>query len=204
MNKDAYLQIHNLHCRRGQRLLFSHLSLQLNEGEMLWVKGENGSGKSSLLRLLAGIARPDEGDIAWCGNNIQNLGHDYAKHLHYLGHSNGIKPSLSVSENMQLTCHLLKNVFSLEKIPEEMQLHSLQHNFAKSLSAGQKRKLALAKLFLVPRKLWILDEPLTSLDAGTQLFFLSCLEKHLQQGGMTIITSHHPSSLLPSALRNWN
>lgn len=172
------LEINKLGCIRNSQILFSDISFQLNENEILQIQGENGCGKSSLLQCIAGLSTPAAGEI----KNIPEF--------HYVGHTNGIKSSLTVIENLKLCCHLLSVSFDIEKIPQALKLDVLQNTFAKNLSAGQKRKVAIAKLFLIPKKLWLLDEPLTSLDSETQTFFLSALEKHLLQGGMAIITTH--------------
>jgi len=172
------LEINKLRCIRNQQILFSDISFQLNENEILQIQGENGCGKSSLLQCIAGLSTPAAGEI----KNIPDF--------HYIGHTNGIKSSLTVIENLKLCCHLLSTPFDIEKIPQILKLDNLQNTFAKNLSAGQKRKVAIAKLFLIPKKLWLLDEPLTSLDAETQTFFLSALKQHLQQGGMAIVTTH--------------
>lgn len=191
--KNTRLQVTNLECMRNQRRLFHSLSFELNEGELLLILGENGSGKSSLLRLLTGFATPAAGEIKWSGLPIKNNYQDYTKNLHYLGHVNGVKSQLTIQENLELIRHhaLANN----QTIPEALQFDPVKNLFAHHVSAGQKRRLALAKLFLLPRKLWILDEPLTALDANSQSFFLSELKKHLQQGGMAVISTHQSIEL---------
>lgn len=196
MDTNETLHVTNLHCIRQQQPVFTSLSFQLQSGEILLIEGPNGSGKSSLLRLLTGLSTSSEGDIIWCGNNIRMMRDEYIKQLHYIGHTNGIKQGLTVAENLQLTQHLSQSTSSaLLDILTPLQLTAFTHTLTKNLSAGQKRRVALARLFLVSRKLWLLDEPLTALDTATQTFFLSRLEMHLQQGGMVIMSSHHPVSL---------
>jgi heme exporter protein A len=174
-----------LSCIRQQRILFSDVSFRLEKGGLLLVQGSNGSGKSSLLRILCGIATPYSGDIHWT-----------PQHMHYIGHTNGIKLGLTVLENMRLFAALIQQPHD-ETMPvlTQLELHPYQHRLAKHLSAGQKRRLALAKLLLFPKPLWILDEPLTALDAHSQRIFLSALETHLKNGGMAIVSSHHAFTL---------
>lgn len=193
----------HLSCTRQALQLFTDLSLQVEPGEMVLVEGANGSGKSSLLRLLTGLATPDSGDIFWRGQPIQTVATDYRANMHYISHSNGLKLGLTVIENVRLVSCLALNNLSMQAstVFSSLQLDDCLHKQARYLSAGQKRRVALARLWLLPRPLWILDEPLTALDVQTQTFFLSQLESHLQQGGMAIISSHHAFSLPASRVR---
>lgn len=188
------LHINNLSCIRQQRLLFENISFQLEAGEALLIEGPNGSGKSSLLRLLTDLSTPASGEIFWHGDKIQNCRDEYISELHYIGHTNGIKSGLTVTENLQLAqrLSLLPATQRYEKILEQLQLNSYKNTPAKNLSAGQQRRIALARLFLIPKKLWILDEPLTALDISTQTFFLENMEMHLLNGGIVVFSSHHP------------
>jgi len=189
------LHANNLSCIRQQHVLFDKISFQLNAGEVLLIEGSNGSGKSSLLRLLTGLATPAAGEILWRGQAIQDLRADYWEHLHYIGHTNGLKPGLSVIENIELMARLTNsNEMAATVVNSILSMLQLQHHkntAAKKLSAGQKRRIALAKLFLLPKTLWLLDEPLTALDTQTQTIFLSHLDSHLQNGGIAVISSHH-------------
>lgn len=185
------LEVQNLSCTRQHKSLFHQLCFQVTGGELLIIEGRNGAGKSSLLRLLAGLTTPQQGTIFWNKESIETLRSDYYQYLHYLGHANGLKLGLSVNENLLLQQHLLLASSSQEQeILDSLQLSDLKHVSANFLSAGQKRKLALAKLLLFPKPLWILDEPLTALDVTTQHLFLFYLEKHLQQQGLCIMSSH--------------
>src|SRR5579862_8661444 len=189
-----HLQAINLSCTRQNKPIFAAISFELQQNQALFIHGPNGSGKSSLLRLLTGLATPADGNILWQGKSIQENSLEYWANLHYVGHSNGIKLGLSVAENLELAAHLASSPHHQDKdfFLEQLQLTAHQHRLAKYLSAGQKRRLALAKLFLFPKNIWILDEPLTSLDEMTQRFFLTQLEKHLHEGGISIISAHHP------------
>ncbi|MBX3708430.1 MAG: cytochrome c biogenesis heme-transporting ATPase CcmA [Gammaproteobacteria bacterium] len=203
MDAEKKLHVVNLSCVRQQKLLFSDISFQLKSGEMLLVEGRNGAGKSSLLRLLTGLSTPAKGDIFWQGNAIQQARSEYGENLHFISHFNGIKLGLTVLENLQLIRHfsLSSSSISITSTLERLQLSHYENVLAKDLSAGQKRRLALAKLFLVPKLIWILDEPLTALDINTQTLFLSALDSHLHHGGMAIISSHHTDIFTHTAIK---
>lgn len=186
------LKVQALGCRRAQRPIFSALSFAVQPGEFLWIQGENGVGKSSLLRLLAGIATPDTGEILWQDQPIDDPRSIYREQLHYLAHGNGLKTELTVWENWQLMEQLAATTpaFAYTDMLAQLQLTQRQHTLVKHLSAGQKRRVALAKLWLFPKPLWLLDEPGTALDVQTQALFRSQLSNHLQNGGLAIISSH--------------
>lgn len=203
MTVDHCLHVVNLRCIRQHKALFTDLSFQLKSSSALLIEGPNGSGKSSLLRLLAGLATPASGDIFWQNKKINVDRADYSSHLHFVGHLNGIKLGLTVTENLKLAAHLSFAALhvNLDDILSVLRLNAHAHTQAKYLSAGQKRRLGLAKLFLFPKPLWILDEPLTALDEETQTLFLSWLETHLQQGGIAILSSHQAISFKRIALK---
>lgn len=204
MDANNQFCVTQVSCIRQQRRLFANISFQLQSGEALLIEGPNGSGKSSLLKILTGLSTPAEGDVIWQGESIQQCREEYAQHLHYIGHTNGIKLGLTVTENLQLACHLSPSLSysSITHVLSQFQLIDFKNKIARNLSAGQKRRVALAKLFLIPKKIWILDEPLTALDAETQTFFLTALENHLQQGGIAIISSHHTMTLHNANIKN--
>lgn len=197
MSAEKTLRVLNLGCIRQHKELFAELSFQLHSREVLLIEGSNGSGKSSLLKLLTGLSTPDAGQIFWQNKFIHDADSDYHRHLHFVGHTNGIKLGLTVTENLRLTHQLSsdRTGASFDPVLGSLQLLDHAHTPARYLSAGQKRRLSLAKLFLFPKPLWILDEPFTALDTQTQTFFLSCLQTHLQNEGMAIISSHHSLSL---------
>lgn len=185
--------INKLGCQRQQVILFSDLSCQLSDGEVLLIEGANGSGKSSLLRLLAGLATPASGDILWHNQSIAKSAIEYKQQLHYIGHTSGLRLDLTIAENLAGVMPV-KGDFQLSSktILTQLNLHHKLDVPTRTLSAGQKRKVALANLFLSQKKLWLLDEPLTALDAETQDFFLKKLHEHLQQGGIAVLSSHQP------------
>lgn len=191
------LTVSHLCCVRQQDTLFEQLSFELQAGEALMIEGPNGSGKSSLLRLIAGIATPTAGHIRWDDTLIQHDRETFAEAMHYIGHQNGIKWGLTVLENLALAAHLNGTVLRDDTLElaeltlAQLGLDKHQHTLAKQLSAGQRRRLALAKLFIFPKTLWLLDEPYTALDVDSQSLLNIKLESHLESGGMAIISTHH-------------
>lgn len=202
MNTFAEIEAKQLGCIRQGKWVFPAVTFTLRAGEMLLIEGSNGAGKSSLLRMLAGFATPAAGDIFWNTKSIQTNLNEYVETLHYLGHTNGIRLGLTVAENLRLASELAQQ--PLQKQQETislLQLNAQLHTQTQFLSAGQKRRTALARLWLIARRLWILDEPLTSLDARTQEILLQKIEEHLARGGMCIMASHQPVSLQSSIHR---
>ena len=187
MAKENRLRVNQLVCSKQQRALFAPISFELSAGEMLLIEGANGSGKTSLLRVISGLSTPCQGEINWQGANFSSL-------LHYVGHQNGLKLGLTAAENIALMGYLSSQSLIKNNIEEWLPVNCLNKP-AYCLSAGQKRKLALSKLFLFPKNFWLLDEPLTARDKQSEMLFLTKLEKHLQQGGMCVATSHHAFAL---------
>lgn len=180
----------NITCTRKGTAVFTNLSFTVKGGEALVIHGANGSGKSSLLRILCGIASPASGTVLWQGSPIQT--NDFLYDCHYLGHANGNKLNLSVSENLMLFAQL--NSCSTPRLDESLKQYRLSHlknKIVSELSSGQKRRVALARLALIPKKIWILDEPLNALDEETQGQFMQHLHLHLQQQRLALITTHH-------------
>lgn len=189
------LCIKNLSFERNQQLLLDRIDYALQAGDCLQVHGANGSGKSTFLRILAGFIYPTQGDIEWLGSSIFAERDLYQQELHYIGHQNGIKPYLTVFENLELISALSGTKSTskeIQHILKKMDLLALIHNQANYLSAGQLRRLCLAKLLLQPKQVWILDEPMTSLDKGGQQLLDAMLVKHQARNGITIIATHQP------------
>ncbi|GAB4512606.1 MAG: cytochrome c biogenesis heme-transporting ATPase CcmA [Sulfuricaulis sp.] len=186
------LEAVDLECVRGDRPLFSHLSFSLRPGELLHVTGVNGSGKTTLLRTVCGLTRPHIGEIRWNSTAINKLGDDYHAELAYVGHANGIQGDLTPVENLSVASSLGGDAdrsrigLTLERLGL-----AAYHRFpSKILSQGQKRRLALARLVIEHKPLWILDEPLSGLDVDSASLMMTILMEHLAQGGLIIITSH--------------
>jgi len=178
----------NLACRRGGRIVFSNLSFEVSSGEMLILRGPNGAGKTSLLRLIAGLARPAGGKLVLeGGDEDQSTG----QQSHYIAHQNASKPSLSVRENLRFWARFHGGGQQrLDKALRIMNLERLASYAAGLLSAGQKRRLALARLVLVERPVWLLDEPTVGLDVDSVERLRGLMEAHLEDGGLIIATTH--------------
>lgn len=188
----------HLRCIRGTQTLFSDLSLQLSPGQWLYVQGENGAGKTSLLRILAGLALPAEGTVTWQGTPIGQQRSTYHADMLYLGHHASLKEDLTLTENLRglMAMDGLKVTDpAIRDALTRMGLAKRQHLPARVLSAGQKRRGLLARLLLRPAKLWILDEPFNALDVNAIADLQDCLKAHLAEGGMIVLTSHQTPDL---------
>ena len=189
------LEVSNLACSRGDHRLFSGLSFALHPGQIMQVQGANGSGKTSLLRMLCGFMMQDEGTISWCGENTRDLEEDYYAEVLYLGHLNAIKDELSALENLLISAGLsgveLDEKEALAAL-RRMGLRGRERLPTKVLSQGQRRRVALARLLVSDAKLWILDEPLTALDVGAVALIQDLMAEHLARQGMVIFTTHQP------------
>ena len=189
------LEISNLACARGDHQLFSGLNFSLSDGELMQVQGENGKGKTSLLRMLCGFLAPVAGEIRWRGQNIRDLDEEYYAEMVYLGHLNAIKDELNALENLHITAGLAGC-----EVDEKQAIAALRHMGlrgretlpVKVLSQGQRRRVALARLLVGNAPLWILDEPLTALDVGAVGLMQELIGEHLAKGGMVIFTTHQP------------
>jgi heme exporter protein A len=192
MPEPALLQMNNLTCIRDDRVLFEHLSLSLDSGQMLLVEGQNGSGKTSLLRILTGLKLADDGDILWQGQSISELRADYYEQVNYIGHHDGVKRELTCLENLQFVQAMGKAIdIDLDDALQQVNLFRYCDTQVASLSAGQQRRLALARLLVTASPLWILDEPFTSLDKTSMANFQTMFESHMADGGLIVMTSHH-------------
>ena len=192
------LRVEGLACERGTRTLFRSLEFGLCAGEWLHVRGANGAGKTSLLRLLAGLAVPHEGAVRWNGVELPRAGDDFRSAVIYLGHRNGLKEDLSALENLRLAAALdgqhLGEVPVLRAL-SRMGLRGREDLPLRVLSQGQHRRALLARLLLRPAALWILDEPLSALDTGAVDLIGELVEAHLHAGGLAVLTSHQAIGL---------
>lgn len=185
-----------LACRRGVRQLFENLDFTLSSGRALIVTGPNGTGKSSLLRLLAGLAAPAAGVVRLEGAPEPE---DFAEEVHYLGHLDAHKPALSAQENLAFWRDVLgRPARTVAEALEEVGLGGLGGLPVAVLSAGQKRRLALARLLVSDRPLWLLDEPTTALDVAAQARFSALARAHVEKGGLIVAATHAPLDFGPS------
>jgi heme exporter protein A len=186
------LDASNLDCQRGSRTLFRGLSFVLRGGELLRVAGANGSGKTSLLRILCGLLTPQAGEVRWHGTPIQGLREDYTRHIVYLGHAPAVKDDLTAAENLAIACRLAGLRATADASGEALARFGLTGAaLVKRLSQGQRRRAALARLWLsgsVP--LWLLDEPFTALDTAGVAMLRGLIEAHAGRGGAVVYSTH--------------
>ncbi|MGH8471759.1 MAG: cytochrome c biogenesis heme-transporting ATPase CcmA [Gammaproteobacteria bacterium] len=204
------LEARDLCCRRGDRLLLAGLSFTLVEGEILQITGANGAGKTTLLRMIAGLTQAESGTLHWRGQPLEKVRSAYLRDLIYVGHADGVKGSLSVAENLALASALHGGGIPINAALRRLGLGDLADTLTHRLSAGQRRRLALARLLVNQACLWLLDEPFTALDKTAIKTVASMLEEHAARGGLVIFTSHHSTDITISRAlhledqREWN
>ena len=192
------LEARVLCCIRGERRLFQNLNFMVSSGECLYVRGENGVGKTSLLRLLTGLSAPDSGEVLWCGQSISQDASAFHRDLLFLGHRDALKEDLTAIENLQLYAAL-----DGIHLPDDKALSALwrfglrgrEQLSVNCLSAGQKRRVLMARMLTRQAKLWILDEPFNALDIQAVQALQDLISEHLEQGGLVIFTSHQEVNL---------
>lgn len=194
------LSADNLTCIRGGRTVFAGLSFKVSAGEALEVAGRNGAGKSSLLRMIAGLVYVAAGRLTLDGGEPEA---SIAEQAHYLGHQDALKPSLSVDENLRFWAEFLgSGHLGAKSALDAVGLTPLAGLPAAYLSAGQRRRLSVARLIAAPRPIWLLDEPTSALDAPSQTRLAEIMRTHLAGGGMIIVATHGPIGLdTPRVLR---
>ena len=200
----GHLTVKNLACWRNEQVLFNNLSFNLAPANVMFLQGENGSGKTSLLRILCGFRLQDEGEIAW--NKKSALSNpEYFQNISYVGHKNGIKDELTVEENLNLMRSMATaSDIRTESVLKKIGLFKQADVLTRQLSAGQKRKLALARLMMTNNSFWVLDEPFTSLDVASVGFFEELIKQHISRGGMLILTSHHEIDLTGLSVNHYS
>ena len=188
-----------LACRRGDRVLFEGLDFTMAPGSIVWLRGNNGRGKTSLLRLLSGLATPESGTLRWGHDRLLRGEESFQQQLLYLAHANALKDDLSVIEALGFLARLhgqAADDASLEGALQVMAMASRRGAPVRTLSQGQRRRVALARLALAPRKpLWLLDEPYDALDATGCAVVDGLLSAHALQGGIVVLTSHLPLTI---------
>jgi heme exporter protein A len=192
-----------LRCVRGDRELFSDLSFEMRPGDILHISGANGSGKTSLMRILAGLHAPEAGEVYWEGRPISGARPQFLRNLQYVGHLGGIKTELSPLENMRCFAALALQPASAvtESVIDRLGLAGFEHEPAYRLSSGQRRRVALSRLLLNPARLWILDEPFTALDAAGCKLLIGLVDDQLRRGGMVAFASHSHTELFPGHIQ---
>ena len=186
------LEARSLQCVKNDTVLFEDLDIALCGGEILQIDGANGSGKTSLIRILCGLAEADEGEVTWCGYNIQSYRSEYLQDLVYVAHANGIKTDLTLMENLVVVRALCAKTSkrSLEEVLALVELSEHADLPAANLSSGQRRRLALARLLIADVRLFVLDEPFNSLDETSKKMMSDIIVKHVDGGGSVILTTH--------------
>ena len=189
------LIVNNLSCQRGYKLLFENLSFELNSGEVLKVSGPNGSGKTSLMKILAGLSSFETGSIEY--DNIKINSEKYNLDFLYLGHLAALSPELSCLENLKYTAHLGNNNLNpdFSDALTKVGLEKFENELVGKLSAGQKKRIALSLLFITQSKVWLLDEPFSALDSQAIKIIESRIEEHCNSGGLCILTTHQDCNI---------
>jgi heme exporter protein A len=190
-----------LSCRRGNEWLFKGLDFECGSGQLLWLRGSNGSGKTSLLRILAGLSQADEGELSFRTKDLDA----FRRMLVYIGHTNGLKDDLSALESLGFVAKLHGRPCDPETLSmalRRLAIHHRRHVAVRTLSQGQRRRVALSRLALEREPgLWILDEPFDSLDAEGIDAINGLLKEHLERGGGVVMTSHVPLNLADADVR---
>ncbi len=198
------LEARQLECTRGERVLFRDLSFWLGRGQLLRVAGANGSGKTSLLRIMCGLLAPSAGELRWQGRPIRTEREEYCRNLVFIGHLNALKDDLTALENLQVAAALGGKPSDAQRMLSGLDRFGVAHCAAlpaKVLSQGQRRRVALAKLALAPAvPLWILDEPFSALDVGAVVELERLLAAHLVSGGMVVLTTHQEVQVVAHAV----
>ncbi|KAA0449390.1 MAG: cytochrome c biogenesis heme-transporting ATPase CcmA [Candidatus Thioglobus sp.] len=191
----SLLKINNLSCQRGYNLLFSGVSLKLNSGDILRINGTNGSGKTSFLKILAGIVAQEQGDIFFDDHAVKSA--DYQREIFYLGHLLNLSLELTCIENLEFLTALNQSnqQYSLPDALEKMGMSGYENEVCAKLSAGQKRRTALAGLILSKATIWLLDEPFTALDPQGVTMVEAQIKKHCDNGGICLLTTHQDCKL---------
>lgn len=193
------LQTHQLACLRGERQLFNNVNIDVSAGNVLRIVGSNGTGKTSMLRILCGLSMPSDGEVRWNGQNIRSNREEFNQQLTYLGHAAAIKDDLLAWENVAIAATLSGQSISEDEACEALDQMGLEQAVdlpARVLSQGQRRRVALARLkFCMHTSLWILDEPFVALDKAAVIQLQTTMNSHLKNGGMIIFTTHQEIEL---------
>jgi heme exporter protein A len=191
------LQAINLECVRGQRRIFSGLSFDVQDGELFWVAGQNGSGKTSLLRIVCTLLRAEAGTVRWDGTDVRVLGDAFLADLVYIGHAPAVKDDLTALENLRFSVGLKRRSKpqELRGALERTGVAACADLPARVLSAGQRRRVSLARVIAMQAPLWLLDEPYANLDAAGSELVSGLLQDHVAAGGLALVVAHRELAL---------
>lgn len=194
------LELKNISCERGTRQLFEKLNVSVSAGKVLHVRGENGSGKSSLLKIIALLNHSQKGEVFWQGENVAHYPEKYFENLLYLGHKGAINLQMNAVQNLTWYQNIqgqgdVSSTQQYEQAFKTLGLYGFEDIPVRHLSAGQKRKVLLARLILQNKKLWLLDEPFVSLDKPSIEILEVLMNRHLDQGGLIVFSSHQEVSI---------
>ena len=194
---NPLLETVGLSCSRGDRLLFENLALCISVGEVVQVLGANGSGKTTLLRILCGLQPPAGGYVRWRGREVAVGAVELRAEIQYIGHAGGVKLDLTPRENLDVAIALgaRPTGTTVDAALSRLEIGNFGQFPVRTLSAGQRQRVALARLLTCASLLWVLDEPFTALDAGGVATIDAMLREHVEAGGAAMITSHHPVAL---------
>ena len=198
------LSVSNLECQRGDRRLFAGVGFRLGTSELMYLRGRNGTGKTSLLRQLCGLLPPAAGEIRWRDQPIKRLGEEYRRELCFLGHHNAIKEELTPLENLSTSAALAGTPLDPEQALDTLTrlgLAGREDLPCRYLSQGQKRRVALSRLAIDRRPLWLLDEPFVALDTAAVELVAGLIGAHLQRGGLAVLTTHQPVEIVGGITR---
>jgi heme exporter protein A len=192
MTDRALLSGRDLAVWRGERCLFEELHFELGAAQLALLVGANGSGKTTLLRIVAGLGVPTAGSVTWKGTSVAELAAEDRAEIAYRGHVEALKRELTVVENLAFHAAIWGHEQAFEQVLEELKLEQVAHMRARYLSAGQRRRVALAMLMLQGAKVWLLDEPTTNLDSEGRALLLEWTRRHVAHGGIAVIATHQP------------
>lgn len=190
---SSLLQVRELFCERDDRILFSGLNFAVRRGQVVQIKGGNGTGKTTLLRMVCGLNEGYEGNFLWLGHDVAEQQEAFHAQLLYIGHRVGVNKVLTPMENLRWTCRLQRDVADEQLMAAlaGVGLRGFEDSQCHALSAGQQQRVALARLLLSQATLWVLDEPFTTLDVDGVALLESLIQQHAQRGGAVLVTTHH-------------